>query len=769
MPARSGNRSADGNIPALVNGVCRRIPPLWDLTNYVAVNPFLGFAEQSVVETARTLIEGLDADLAPPLAYYQQRWSAGAFDENDLAVAASRTGQSVAELRAILTGSMSMPRRSATRVLCLAERYDQIHGTQLHLAMLRWLTRWLPTYVARGGMHWAGNESRGLFAAWHEAAQQDGQPLLLGLKRWGTYLSSLPRTPLAAIETLLHRLPIAPRLREPYLYRLLGSLYGWSSYLRRESWQSGNEPGPLGDLLAIRLTCDAAVKELLISESASEELESLTDTLEVEEESVRLAFQEALEHAYLRRLRPQVIQPTLPPQERPKVQGVFCIDVRSEVLRRHLEACSAEIETAGFAGFFGVSLQWQDSARCPVLLQPAVSVCCDHGPVERPATHAAKHVQQAGASAYTFVETLGLTYAWGLLRDAFQAGPAVESDGREPFHWENPREQLATAAGIVKNLGLRTWARVVLLCGHEGHSANNPHAAGLDCGACGGHGGAINARAAAALLNDAEVRRGLAEQGTPLPDDTVFVAGVHDTTTDRVTLFDTASLPASHQGDLNTLRDWLAQAGEAARRERSESLGLQDQPTHWLESLLTLRSRDIAEVRPEWALARNAAFIAARRCRTRGANLAGRSFLHEYDAARDADSSILTLILRAPMVVASWINLQYLASTVDNVHLGAGNKTIHNRIGRIGVVQGNGGDLCTGLPLQSVHAPDGSWYHEPLRLQVIVEAPEAKIDAILAIAPEVRALVENGWVRLHALSPESERLSLRTAQGWQEV
>ena len=33
--------------------VCLRIPPLWDLKNYVAVNPFLGFTSEPVDRAAR--------------------------------------------------------------------------------------------------------------------------------------------------------------------------------------------------------------------------------------------------------------------------------------------------------------------------------------------------------------------------------------------------------------------------------------------------------------------------------------------------------------------------------------------------------------------------------------------------------------------------------------------------------------------------------------------------------------------------------------------
>jgi uncharacterized protein YbcC (UPF0753/DUF2309 family) len=56
-------------------------------------------------------------------------------------------------------------------------------------------------------------------------------------------------------------------------------------------------------------------------------------------------------------------------------QIVFCIDVRSEVFRRHLEQRGG-YETLGLAGFFGVPLDYQPFAahykiaHCPVLLKP---------------------------------------------------------------------------------------------------------------------------------------------------------------------------------------------------------------------------------------------------------------------------------------------------------------------------------------------------------------------------------------------------------------
>ena len=165
------------------------------------------------------------------------------------------------------------------------------------------------------------------------------------------------------------------------------------------------------------------------------------------------------------------------------------------------------------------------------------------------------------------------------------------------------------------------------------------------------------------------------------------------------------------------------------------------------------RSRDWAEVRPEWALAGCQTFIAAPRARTAGRSLAGRAFLHDYDWRQDRAFAVLELILTAPVVVASWISLQYYGSTVAPDVFGAGNKLLHNVSGGIGVFEGNGGVLRAGLPWQSVH--DGERHiHEPLRLSVCIEAPRAAISDILTRHEGVRALFDNRWLHLFTLDED---------------
>jgi uncharacterized protein YbcC (UPF0753/DUF2309 family) len=92
---------------------------------------------------------------------------------------------------------------------------------------------------------------------------------------------------------------------------------------------------------------------------------------------------------------------------------------------------------------------------------------------------------------------------------------------------------------------------------------------------------------------------------------------------------------------------------------------------------------------------------------------------------------------------------------VDNKNFGSGNKTLHNVTAGVGVLEGYSGDLRVGLPMQSVH--DGENYqHEPLRLNVIIEAPIEAMNTILEKHPSVRNLCDNGWLHLLAMDEQGK-------------
>lgn len=319
----------------------------------------------------------------------------------------------------------------------------------------------------------------------------------------------------------------------------------------------------------------------------------------------------------------------------------------------------------------------------------------------------------------------------------------------------NITNEVANMERLTENL-----APFVVFCGHGSSTNNNAYASALDCGACGGNHGGGNARILAAFLNSPPVRKLLEDRGLAIPSDTLFVAAEHDTTTDYVELYKPRCVSMRQQEMLDNLRADLAKARIANTKARTESFGLPKLNSDLAVRETKRRSNDWAEVRPEWGLARNAAFIVGPRDLTKSVNLQGRCFLHSYDWKTDPTGNFLKTILTAPMVVAHWINSQYLFSTLNNVAYGSGSKVTQNVTGKLGVMQGNASDLMHGLPLQSVYAADGQPYHEPHRLLTIVYAPRSILDPIIRTQEVLKKLFGNGWVALVCIDPSDNQAYL---------
>lgn len=641
------------------------------------------------------------------------------------------------------------------------------------------------------------NRHLGLYRCFADLARYDGR---LGRSDADiSFLSSLPDSSAEAIAVCLDRLRIPESQHEEFLRQSLAALPGWAGYVKwKEQWQSPTEqtkyPDQLIDFVALRLVLTCLLwPEATCTENAETSIPTCCATLQASETHYRKSL--------INELLPQAIQTASSPgQHRPKAQIVFCIDVRSEPFRRAIEAQNA-YETLGIAGFFGLPVRVKglgdDQAHdsCPVLVKPV------HEVHEQPC---AAHVHRAGrqercrsllkrsktfyqslkynfTTPFALVEILGpwcglwmlaKTFApslSGRIKESAVTGIMPDIDVTASLPQIKPAQEADYAEQALRLMGLTcNLAPLVILCGHGSTADNNAFATSLDCGACGGNHGGPNARILAQILNRTSIRSVLAERGLPVPDDTVFVAAEHDTTTDEVKLFGVSNLSGEHARGIAQLERDLANAQAANAASRCQTFGLP--PRHLTRAIKETyqRSHDWAQVRPEWGLARNAAFIVGPRDITRQVNLEGRCFLHSYDWSADPQGKFLTTILTAPMVVAQWINSQYLFSTLDNVAYGAGSKVTQNVTGKIGVMQGNASDLMHGLPLQSVNSSDEAAYHEALRLLTVVYAPKSILDSIIRNQDVLQKLLGNGWVSLACLDPtENQAFLLKRDLTWQ--
>jgi len=75
--------------------------------------------------------------------------------------------------------------------------------------------------------------------------------------------------------------------------------------------------------------------------------------------------------------------------------------------------------------------------------------------------------------------------------------------------------------------------------------------------------------------------------------------------------------------------------------------------------------------------------------------------------------------------------------------------------GKLGVMQGNISDLKMGLPLQSVMKKEDEFYHEPLRLLTIVQAPRKRVEKIIQENQGIKNLLNNSWIALTVIEPST--------------
>ena len=750
-------------ISTLIEKAADHIGSTWPLYSFVTSNPLSGYEKLPFTEAVQRAKEVLGTSVYPKASVYQKALENGDINAGVLQNVLHKHGY----------------KKLPEHYLPLMESEQTVENINPFAELDRAMVKWLSAFMDEGLAEWEMPfKSAGFYNAWRKLAPYDE---ILG----NIGSNDIPKTSQEALIQLTNN--FSEKEIQELFTQHLAALPGWIGYIKlrtqnQTEWQK-QYPIDLEQYLAVRLW---TAKQLGIA-LLSNEKKTQPDTEIAELQHLWLKAWEKswqLELVHTLGNSPKEIDLNKKKSSVPDAQLVFCIDTRSELIRRHVES-KGFYETFGYAGFFGIAMDYENSQNgitqksCPPILDSCYTVkevAQENKEVEKQKLDRKNEVSQFWnyfmkrmknmlPSTFGFVEGSGFFYGLHLMARTISPASLYRfSHKRKTGHESvcDPQLQnaqnthdlnvpIAEQAAIVKSgfdlMGWQNFAPLVVFVGHGSHSANNPFGSSLDCGACAASPGRHNARMLAKMANNTDVRKLLENQyGLKIPDATWFLGAEHNTTTDEIELFD-KHIPSSHQQLLDNLKSNLEKAQITATQERLGAMGNSI-------AMAQINASNWGETRPEWGLAKNASFVIAPRKTTQHIDLDGRCFLHSYDWKNDKDGTALEAIMQGPMVVTQWINNHYYFSTVDNGKFGAGTKTTHNITGKFGVVQGNGGDLQTGLPWESLYNADNEPYHSPLRLTVVIQAPKERVNTILSKYEALKSLVTNEWIHLIIIDPE---------------
>ncbi|MFO1055636.1 MAG: putative inorganic carbon transporter subunit DabA [Dongiaceae bacterium] len=474
--------AAPDMVAAAIAGACRRIAPLWPLQRFVAVNPFLGFAERPFDEACAALRRVTGAGMVMPLGFYREALATGAVTDADLEAALSEAPAglptSAAGLRLALADAADAA-PGAAAMPSVAETIDRLTGDGRRLSratlMIDEISKWCAAWFDRGQAVWPLPGQGGApWPAWRAAMRHDRTAEVAGVAGFRRAVAALPAEPAAAVAAVAAALGVPLPALEDYLHRALFDIRGWAAYARHrvgESELRGRPDEIMTELLAIRTAWDYALfqgrrDERFRSAWRSALVAAGTAGRAGPDLALRLAL--VLQDAYERARRRVLLAPladvaaAVAMPARPALQVVFCIDVRSEPYRRALEAAGPEIRTLGFAGFFGLPVEHvplgaeHATPHCPVLLAPAIRIeeVAGRWELERRlargrAATAWRAFKLGAVSSFAFVETAGLIHAGKLLGRTFGLGgrsapgrsaAPLAAAGLDPRSgWQRPR------------------------------------------------------------------------------------------------------------------------------------------------------------------------------------------------------------------------------------------------------------------------------------------------------------------------------------------
>lgn len=327
----------------------------WPLYTFVASNPLSGYENAPFQDAVRSAQKHFNANAFPDAKLYRQAWEKGAIDEDVLLNILKENGLS------------ELPEH----YLKLLESQQPSKELNSNHTVDRILAKWLSAFMDEGLAEWdMPYKSEGFYTAWRLLIIYDSE---IGI----TSLKEIPKTSLEALEQLLKDYSESDYLK--IFNQHLAALPGWTGYINHRTqsnsdWQQ-DYPICLMDYLAARLWTANKLNLSLLSESKEEISHDLIPKLQY----IWLqAWEKSWQNQLVDTLENQAISTQSEKEPKlPDAQMVFCIDTRSELIRRHVES-NGNYETFGYAGFFGIAMDYQSlkdgitRKSCPPIVSSAL-------------------------------------------------------------------------------------------------------------------------------------------------------------------------------------------------------------------------------------------------------------------------------------------------------------------------------------------------------------------------------------------------------------
>ncbi|MBL7664122.1 MAG: DUF2309 family protein [Bacteriovoracaceae bacterium] len=605
------------------------------------------------------------------------------------------------------------------------------------------------------------------------------------------------KTPIEVVSLLLPQI-VEEELAQLYIEESLLSLKGWSGFIQNINLEpkllTDERHADLYDYLAVRMVIELnwirkikpSFQPVIKSQLGANYLKKREVMSQVEWQAYKV-IHEAYEKTYYQNIIIKMAEHASNAREIKKceIQSFHCIDDRECSLIRFMEELDDNFKAYSTPGHFGLDFFYKVSdeaypqKRCPAPVVPKFILKEKRG----------KDVQRKNKiykwqnSSYQnfFLEWFmsyfdGLNSIFKMIVDVFlptktfvpKSVRFMRSKSEVKIFRNSDNETLnglflgythdeaaLRLANVFKSIGLiQDFAPLVFIIGHTSTTTNNPYFTAYGCGACSGRNGSLNAKVFSEIANDPEIRKILKDNhGVQIPENTIFVSGVHDTCKDTVRIFNVDRLSGQHYDLAKRFSENLKiSLAKNAKLRCADFVNVPKDITESEAQALTIeRAHSIFEPRPEFGHTRNALCIVGKRASTRGLSFDRRAFLQSYDYTIDPNGDYLLAILGAAIPVCGGINLDYFYSRMNNRGIGAGSKLSHNVTGLVAISNGTEDDLLTGLALQMVEL------HEPMRIMFVVTVTLEVLQKVLKGNQNLWDWVNNEWVRFTCIDPVKKK------------